>query len=78
MNAFTQKTALTPPAPLTTPAAISAQIPGNCVLFLADGTTLVGVVTAVGARKQIGKKDDAGNDVYDVDWSIQSGTVRKD
>lgn len=76
MNAFTKlaiaKTHPDPPA-----IEIKVQVPGTAVVFLADGTALVGVISAATVRKRIGAKDAEGNDVYDIDWNIQGGTVKK-
>lgn len=52
---------------------IKAQIPGHAVVVLADGTTIVGRLVAGAARLKPGAKDQNGNNVYDVDWGIDTG-----
>jgi len=63
-------------AAIAVPVKIRAQVPGVTTLVLEDGTVLAGQLTVSDIKKRLGVKDDNGNDVYDVQWNVQTGIVK--
>lgn len=58
------------------PRTIKHQVPGMTTLVLDDGSVLVGAISAMSVKQRIGARDAAGNNVYDVEWKIDTGTSK--
>lgn len=52
-------------------AKMTGQVPGNLIIFLSDGSTLVLTLSAAGAVPN-GKPDALGNPGYDVTWQLST------
>lgn len=62
---------------VSVPQKVVAQVPGFTTLVLEDGTVLVGQITTTDVKKRMGVKDQHGNDMYDINWDVQTATVKR-